>query len=101
MIPRDFIYKHMFFYLYKVYTGKLLFYIFILYTALLLYYEVNDSSVLGLYISFFLILCTQPFFINEKLRKEFTRYKRYLVLKRRRKTRVNSSNIQKEKLDGK
>jgi hypothetical protein len=95
MIPRDFTYKWMFFYLYKVYTGKLLFYIFIIYIALLLYNNINDSSILGLYISFFLILCTQPFFLNEKLRKEFTRYKRYLVLKRKR---ANRFNIKKGKI---
>jgi hypothetical protein len=98
MIPRDFIYKCMFFYLYKVYTGKLLFYIFIIYITLIFYYQVNDSSILGLYTSFFLILCTQPFFINEKLKKEFTRYKRYLVLKRKR---ANRFNIKKEKLNEK
>jgi hypothetical protein len=28
-------------------------------------------------------------FINEKLKKEFTRYKRYLVLKRKRANRFN------------
>lgn len=85
MIPRDFIYNCMFIYLYNFANGKILLYIFGLYILLPIYFQVNDSSILGLFVLFYLTLLTQPFFIENDLKKEFERYKKYLQLKRVRK----------------
>ena len=97
MIPRDFIYKYMFIYLYNFANGKILLYILGLYIAIPLYYQVSDSSILGIFVSFFLILFTQPFFINNDLKKEFERYKKYLRLKRVRAHRLKELSLKKEK----
>ncbi len=88
MIPRDFIYKYMFIYLYNFANGKILLYILGLYIAIPLYYRVNDYSMVGMFILFFLTLITQPFFIENDLKKEFERYKKYLQLKRIRAHRI-------------
>ena len=71
MIPRDFIYKFMFIYLYNFANGRILLYILGLYIAIPLYYRVNDYSMVGMFILFFLTLITQPFFIENDLKKEF------------------------------
>ena len=88
MIPRDFIHNCMFMYLYKFYTGKILLYILIFYISIVLYYQINDYSIIGMFFMVFLILLTQPFFINDSLKKEFKRYKKYQVLKRIRKYKL-------------
>lgn len=97
MIPRDFIYNCMFIYLYNFANGKILLYIFGLYILLPIYFQINDSSILGMFISFYLILLTQPFFINNDLKKSFTRYKKYLRLKRIRAHRFEESKLKKSK----
>ena len=90
MIPIDFIYKYMFVYLYNFANGKILLYVLSIYIAMLFYFQINDSSLVGIFISFFLILFTQVFFINNDLKKSFARYKRYLHLKRKRKETKNA-----------
>ena len=50
-----------------------------------------------MFISFYLILLTQPFFINNDLKKSFTRYKKYLRLKRVRAYRFEESKLKKSK----
>ena len=64
MIPRDFIYKYMFIYLYDFANGKILLYILCLYIVIPFYFQVSDSSIVSMFITFFLILLTQPFFID-------------------------------------
>ena len=95
MIPRDFIYKYMFIYLYDFANGKILLYIFGLYILLPIYFQINDSSILGLFVIFYLTLLTQPFFINNDLEKSFTRYKKYLRLKRIRAYMFEESKLKK------
>ena len=95
MIPRDFIYNSMFIYLYNFANGKILLYIFGLYILLPIYFQINDSSILGMFVLFYLTLLTQPFFINNDLEKSFTRYKKYLRLKRIRAHRFEESKLKK------
>ena len=97
MIPRDFIYKYMFVYLYNFANGRILLYILGLYIAIPLYYQVSDSSILGIFVSFFLILLTQPFFIENDLKKEFERYKKYLQLKKVRAHRFEELRLGKSR----
>ena len=97
MIPRDFIYKYMFIYLYNFASGKILLYILSLYVALPFYFQINDNSILNMFIMFFLILLTQPFFIENDLKKPFTRYKKYLRLKRVRANRFEELRVVKGK----
>ncbi len=92
MIPRDFIYKYMFIYLYDFANGKILLYILGLYIVIPFYFQISDSSILGMFVIFYLTLITQPFFIENDLKKEFTRYKKYLRLKRVRANRFEESN---------
>ena len=96
MIPRDFIYKYMFIYLYDFANGKILLYILGLYIVIPFYFQINDSSIVGIFVSFFLILLTQPFFIENDLKKEFERYKKYLQLKRVRAHRFEESKLKKQ-----
>ncbi len=95
MIPRDFFYKYMFIYLYNFANGKILLYILGLYIVIPFYYQVSDSSIIGIFVSFFLILLTQPFFIENGLKKEFERYKKYLHLKRIRAHRFEELRLGK------
>ena len=95
MIPRDFIYKYMFIYLYDFANGKILLYILGLYIIIPFYFQINDSSIVGIFVSFFLILLTQPFFIENDLKKEFERYKKYLQLKKVRAHRVEELRLGK------
>ncbi len=97
MIPRDFIYKYMFIYLYDFANGKILLYILGLYIVIPLYYRVNDYSMVGMFILFFLTLITQPFFIENDLKKEFERYKKYLRLKRIRAYRFEELRLGKSR----
>ena len=71
MIPRDFIYKYMFIYLYDFANRKILLYILGLYIVIPFYFQINDSSIVSMFITFFLILLTQSFFIENDLKKEF------------------------------
>lgn len=96
MIPRDFIYKNMFIYLYDFANGKILLYILGLYIIIPFYFQINDSSIVGIFVSFFLILLTQPFFIENDLKKEFERYKKYLQLKKVRAYRFEELRLGKE-----
>ena len=96
MIPRDFIYKYMFIYLYDFANGKILLYILALYIVIPFYYQVSDSSIVSMFITFFLILITQPFFIENDLKKEFERYKKYLRLKRIRAHKFEEWRLGKE-----
>ena len=97
MIPRDFIYNCMFIYLYNFANGKILLYILGLYIVIPFYFQINDSSIVGIFVSFFLILLTQPFFIENDLKKEFERYKKYLQLKKVRAHRFEELRLGKSR----
>ena len=97
MIPRDFIYKYMFIYLYDFANGKILLYILGLYIVIPFYFQISDSSILGMFVIFYLTLITQPFFIENDLKKEFERYKKYLQLKKVRAHRFEELRLGKSR----
>ncbi len=83
MIPKDFIHKCMFVFLYDFANrSKSLLFILILYVFLLFYFSINDGYLLILFVLMYIILIIRTFDINKTLNKEFRRYKKYLRLKR-------------------
>ena len=86
MIPKDFIYKCMFVFLYDFTKGfKSLLFILLLYVFLLVYFSINDTYVIISFVIIYMILFIRGFDVNKTLNKEFKRYKKYLRLKRIRK----------------
>ena len=84
MIPKDFIHKCMFVFLYDFTNKKKsLFFILILYIFLLYYFSMNDGFTISIFILSYMLLFVRTFSINKTLNKEFERYKKYLRLKRR------------------
>ncbi len=84
MIPKDFIHKCMFVFLYDFSNKNVLLYIAILYIFLLFYFSINDGYLLILFVLMYILLFLKTFDINKTLNKEFRRYRKYLVLKRKR-----------------
>lgn len=85
MIPKDFIHKCMFVFLYDYANRtKSLFFILIAYIFLLFYFSINDGYLLILFVLMYILLFLKTFDINKTLNKEFRRYRKYLVLKRKR-----------------
>jgi hypothetical protein len=83
MIPKDFIHKCMFVFLYDFTNKKkILFFILILYIFLLFYFSINDGFTISIFILSYMLLFIRAFSINKTLNKEFERYKKYLRLKR-------------------
>lgn len=84
MIPKDFIHKCMFVFLYDFTNRfKSLFFILILYIFLLFYFSINDGYVIISFVLSYIAIFVKTFSINKTLNKEFERYKKYLRLKRR------------------
>ena len=83
MVPKDFMYKYMFIYLYKFANKKVLLYIAILYIFLLFNFSINDGFILIMFLLAIMLLSLQTFDINKTFVKEFRRYNKYLVLKRK------------------
>ena len=93
MIPINFIHRFIFTILYSfVNQIRFMFYILLFYIFIISYFNVKDNSVIMTFITCYLLLFTQIFFINDSLRKSFTRYKKYLVLKRKRLNKFKSQN---------
>ena len=84
MVPKDFMYKYMFIYLYKFANKKVLLYIAILYIFLLFYFSINDGGIVIMFLLMYILLFLKTFDINKTLNKEFRRYRKYLVLKRKK-----------------
>ncbi len=84
MIPKDFIDKCMFVFLYNFANKKVLLYITIFYIFLIFYFSINDGEIIIMFILVLMLLFLQQFDINKSFNKEFYRYKKYLVLKRNR-----------------
>ena len=83
MIPKDFIHKYMFVFLYDFTNRfKSLFFILILYIFLLFYFSMNDGFTISIFILSYMLLFLRSFSINKTLNKEFERYKKYLQVKR-------------------
>lgn len=86
MIPKDFIHKCMFVFLYDFANkSKSLFFILILYIFLLFYFSINQGDIIMIFVLMYAILIIRTFDVNKTLNKEFKRYKKYLRLKRIRK----------------
>lgn len=93
MIPINFIHRFIFTILYSfVNQIRIMFYILLFYIFIISYFNVKDNSVIMCFITCYLLLFTQIFFINDSLRKSFSRYKKYLVLKRKRSNKFKSQN---------
>ena len=84
MIPRGFFYKNMFLFLICFSKSKFTIWILAFYLSIGYYYKINDGSVYMAFVTIYLFLFTIPFFISDSLNKEFYRYKKYLILKRKR-----------------
>ncbi len=84
MIPRGFFYKYMFLFLIYFFKGKLLLFVFIFYIVTAFYYYANDGTVLVSFIATLFFLLGIRFYLEDSFKKEFYRYKKYLVLKRKR-----------------
>ena len=82
MIPKDFIHKCMFVFLYDFSNKKVLLYIAILYIFLLFYFSINDGFTISIFILSYMLLFLRSLNINKTLNKEFERYKKYLQVKR-------------------
>jgi hypothetical protein len=83
MIPKDFIHKCMFVFLYDFTNRfKSLFLILILYIFLLFYFSINDGYVIISFVLSYIAIFVKTFSINKTLNKEFERYKKYLRLKK-------------------
>ena len=83
MIPKDFIHKCMFVFLYDFTNNfKSLFFILVLYIFLLFYFSINQGDIIMIFVLMYAILIIRTFDVNKTLNKEFKRYKKYLRLKR-------------------
>ena len=83
MIPKDFIHKCMFVFLYDFTNkSKSLFFILILYIFLLFYFSINQGDIIMIFVLMYVILIIRTFDVNKTLNKEFKRYKKYLRLKK-------------------
>ena len=75
MIPKDFIHKCMFVFLYDFTNRfKSLFFILILYIFLLFYFSINDGYVIISFVLTYAILIIKPFDINKTLNKVSSEY---------------------------
>ena len=91
MIPINFIHRLIFTILYSfVNQIRIMFYILLFYIFIISYFNVKDNSVIMTFVTCYLLLFTQIFFINDSLRKSFTRYKKYLALRRKRSNKFKS-----------
>ncbi len=86
MIPRGFFYKYMFLFLICFLKGKLLLWVFIF------YYNSNDGTVLVSFMAILFFLFGIKFYVEDNLKEELYRYKKYLVLKRKRATKIKVVN---------
>ena len=92
MIPRGFFYKYMFLFLIYFFKGKLLLWVFIFYIATAFYYNANDGTILVSFMAILFFLFGIRFYVENSFKKEFYRYKKYLVLKRKRATKIKVVN---------
>ena len=88
MIPKDFIHKCMFVFLYDfINKSKSMFFILVLYIFLLFYFSINQGDIIMIFVLMYAILIIRSFDVNKTLNKEFKRYKKYLRLKKIRRYR--------------
>ena len=92
MIPRGFFYKYMFLFLICFLKGKLLLWVFIFCIATAFYYNSNDGTVLVSFMAILFFLFGIKFYVEDNLKEELYRYKKYLVLKRKRANKIKVVN---------
>ena len=92
MIPRGFFYKYMFLFLICFLKGKLLLWVFIFYIATAFYYNSNDGTVLVSFMAILFFLIGIKFYLEDNFKEELYRYKKYLVLKRKRAHKIKVVN---------
>jgi len=94
MIPNKFIYKVLFVFLFNFTNrGKIMFIIFLIYLFLILFNHIKDGSIILIFISFYCFLFMQGFFMQNSFKKSFTRYKKYLRLKRKRLNKNKNTGV--------
>ena len=83
MLPINSLDKCLFIFLYNFANiGKLHIYILAIYIAINIYFGINDSDIIIIFGLIFFVIMILTSNVNDKLKKEFDRYKKYLKIKR-------------------
>ena len=83
MLPINSLDKCLFIFLYNFTNiGKLHIYILAIYITINIYFGINDSDIIIIFGLIFFVIMILTSNVNDKLKKEFDRYKKYLKIKR-------------------
>ena len=83
MLPINRLDKFLFICLYNFANSfKLYIYILAIYIAISIYFGINDSDIIIIFGLIFFVIMILTSNVNDKLKKEFDRYKKYLKIKR-------------------
>ena len=83
MLPINRLDKFLFICLYNFANSfKLYIYILAIYITINIYFGINDSDIIIIFGLIFFVIMILTSNVNDKLRKEFDRYKKYLKIKR-------------------
>ena len=83
MLPINRLDKFLFICLYNFANSfKLFIYILAIYITINIYFGINDSDIIIIFGLIFFVIIILTSNVNDKLKKEFDRYKKYLKIKR-------------------
>ena len=83
MLPINRLDKFLFICLYNFANSfKLFIYILAIYITINIYFGINDSDIIIIFGLIFFVIMILTSNVNDKLKKEFDRYKKYLKIKR-------------------
>ena len=83
MLPINRLDKCLFIFLYNFANiGKLHIYILAIYIAISIYFGINDGQIAIAFVFCFMMLILLAIDLNDKFKREFNRYKKYLKIKR-------------------
>ena len=83
MLPINKFDKCLFIFLYNFTNiGKLHIYILAIYIAISIYFGINDGQIAIAFVLCFIMLILLAIDLNDKFKREFNRYKKYLKIKR-------------------
>ena len=83
MLPINRLDKFLFICLYNFANSfKLYIYILAIYITINIYFGINDSDIIIIFGLIFFVIMILTSNVNDKLKKEFNRYKKYLKIKR-------------------
>ena len=83
MLPINRLDKFLFICLYNFANSfKLYIYILAIYITINIYFGINDSDIIIIFGLIFFVIMILTSNVNDKLKKEFDRYKKYLKIKR-------------------